>query len=196
MDGLSRGPALGFHAAGRWDEVLALDVCLLTGDAGNIVRETFRDWAREFELEPYDQGEQTGYLRHLVVREGVRTGEVLCIVATSPGELPGLDRLRETLAERCPQVVGVMHAVNDGLAEVTAGIPTRCVIGRGWFEEEIGGLRLRVSAGSFLQTNTEMTDLLYGDAVEQAALTGSETVWDLYSGSAPSPSHWRAVRAA
>jgi 23S rRNA (uracil1939-C5)-methyltransferase len=76
----------------------------------------------------------------------------------------------------------VVHAVNDGVAEVTGGLPARLLFGRSWFEEEILSLRLRVSAGAFLQTNTEMTDLLYRDAVAQAALEGNEVVWDLYSG--------------
>jgi 23S rRNA (uracil1939-C5)-methyltransferase len=79
-------------------------------------------------------------------------------------------------------VVGVLHAVNDRVAEVASGIPTRPLFGRSWFEEEICGLRLRVSAGSFLQTNSEMADVLYRDAIEQAGLTGGETVWDLYCG--------------
>ena len=76
----------------------------------------------------------------------------------------------------------MLHAVNDGVAEVASGIPTRPLFGRAWFEEEISGLRLRVSAGSFLQTNTEMADVLYRDAIEQAGLTGGEIVWDLYCG--------------
>src|SRR5262249_55251681 len=132
--------------------------------------------------EAYDQEAHTGYLRHLVVREGLRTGEALCVLVTAPGKLEEPDRLQARLAEACPGVVGVLHAVNDGLAEVTGGLPARLLFGRSWFEEEILGLRLRVSAGSFLQTNTEMTDLLYREAVAQAALTGSEVVWDLYSG--------------
>jgi 23S rRNA (uracil1939-C5)-methyltransferase len=176
------GPALGFHQAGRWDAVLDLSVCLLTGSTGNAIRETFVAWARAQGLEAYDQEAQRGYLRHLVVREGLRTGEALCILVTSPGELPGVDDLEARLAEHCPGVVGVLHAVNDGVAEVTAGLAARRLFGRVWFEEEILSLRLRVSAGAFLQTNTEMTDLLYRDAVEQAALTGDEVVWDLYSG--------------
>ena len=176
------GPALGFHAAGRWDEVLPLDVCLLTGDRGNAVRRCFVDWAREASLAAFDQAEHTGYLRHLVVREGVRTGEVLCILVTAPGELPAVERLQELLEQRETGVVGVLHAVNDGLAEVTGGLPARPLFGRTWFEEELCGLRLRVSAGSFLQTNTEMCDVLYGDAIEQAGLTGGEVVWDLYCG--------------
>jgi 23S rRNA (uracil1939-C5)-methyltransferase len=176
------GAALGFHAAGRWDEVLPLSVCLLTGDAGNGVRDAFVDWARAAGLEAYDQASHAGYLRHLVVREGTRTGEQLCILVTGPGELLAVDELQALLAERCPGVVGVLHAVNDGLNESTGGLEARPLFGRTWFEEELGSLTLRVSAGAFLQTNTEMTDLLYADAVEQAGLTGGEVVWDLYSG--------------
>ena len=71
------GPALGFHRAGRWDEVLAIDVCLLTTELGNAIREAVRDWAREEGLDAYDQNTQSGYLRHLVVREGRNTGQAL-----------------------------------------------------------------------------------------------------------------------
>jgi 23S rRNA (uracil1939-C5)-methyltransferase len=176
------GPAPGFHAAGRWDEVLALETCLLAGPKGGPVREVFRDWARAQGLDAYAQTDHEGYLRHLVVREGVRTGEVLCVLVTSEGDPPDFELLESMLAERNAGVVGVLHAINAGNAESTAGLEAKVVFGQSWFEEEILGLRLRVSAGSFLQTNTEMTDLLYGEAVRRAALTGREVVWDLYSG--------------
>jgi 23S rRNA (uracil1939-C5)-methyltransferase len=176
------GVALGFHRAGRWEDIVPIEICLLTGERGNAVRDTFVAWAREQGLEAFDQRAGTGYLRHLVVREGVRTGELLCVLVTVAGDVPGVESLEALLSERAPGVVGVLHAVNDGVAEVASGIPTRPLIGRSWFEEEISGLRLRVSAGSFLQTNTEMADVLYHDAIEQAGLTGGETVWDLYCG--------------
>src|SRR4029078_13290369 len=76
----------------------------------------------------------------------------------------------------------VSHRTTDGGCERPSVIPTRPLFGRSWFEEEISGLRLRVSAGSFLQTNTEMAHVLYQDAIEQAGLTGGEIVWDLYCG--------------
>ena len=176
------GASLGFHELGRWNQVLDLSVCLLTGSSGNAIRETFVTWARDERLQAYDQETHEGYLRHLVVREGQRTGEALCVLVTAPGAVPGPERLERLLAERCPGVVGVLHAVNDGLAEITAGLEARALFGRTWFEEELAGLRLRVSAGSFLQTNTEMTDLLYREAVEQARLSGAEVVWDLFCG--------------
>jgi 23S rRNA (uracil1939-C5)-methyltransferase len=180
--GTDDGPALGFHRAGRWEDIVPVRVCLLTGELGNAVRDGFVTWARQQGLRAYDQRENTGYLRHLVVREGIRTGELLCILVTAEGGVPGVEDLEALLAEHAPGVVGVLHAVNDGVAEVASGIPTRPLFGRSWFEEEISGLRLRVSAGSFLQTNTEMADVLYRDAIEQAGLSGGEIVWDLYCG--------------
>ena len=80
------GPALGFHRAGRWDEVLPIEVCLLTTDLGNAIRDAVQAWAREEKLEAYDQGTQSGYLRHLVVREGRNTGQVLVQLVTGQGQ--------------------------------------------------------------------------------------------------------------
>src|SRR5262245_9190097 len=77
---------LGFHRAGRWDEVIDIEECLLTTDLGNAVRLAVRDWAREERLQPYDQETGIGYLRHLVVREGRNTGQVLVVLVTAPGE--------------------------------------------------------------------------------------------------------------
>ncbi len=174
------GAALGFHRAGRWDEVLEIEECLLTTDLGNAIRDAVRAWAREERLEAYDQGTQTGYLRHLVVREGRNTGQALVLLVTAPGERFDADYLIETL-RRFPEVKAVHWAVNDSPAEVT-NLPTRLLWGEGWIEEEILGLRFRVRPNAFLQTNTAMAERLYALAIEAAELTGAETVYDLYCG--------------
>jgi 23S rRNA (uracil1939-C5)-methyltransferase len=80
----AKGAALGFHRAGRWDEVLEVDRCWLTTDLGNGIRDAVRDWAQEEGLPPYDQEAQRGYLRHLVVREGRNTGQALVQLVTAP----------------------------------------------------------------------------------------------------------------
>src|SRR5262249_16089654 len=74
------GVHLGFHRAGRWDEVIGIEECLLTTELGNAIRLAVRDWAREERLEPYDQRTGEGYLRHLVVREGRNTNEALVVL--------------------------------------------------------------------------------------------------------------------
>src|SRR5918999_3979006 len=91
------GPSLGLHKAGRWDAVLEVEKCWLTTDLGNAIRNAVRDWAREEGLEPYDQAEGTGYLRHLAVREGRNTGQVLVPLVTAPKERYERDYLVEVL---------------------------------------------------------------------------------------------------
>jgi 23S rRNA (uracil1939-C5)-methyltransferase len=171
---------LGFHRAGRWDEVLDVERCWLTTDLGNGIREAVKAWARAQELPAYDQEAQEGYLRHLVVREGRNTRQALAVLVTAPGDLPGADELVEAL-RAFPEMRSVHWAVNDSPAEVT-NLPTDLLWGEEAMEEEILGLRYRVRPNAFLQTNTEMCEALYGVAAELAALTGNETVYDLYCG--------------
>ena len=174
------GPALGFHRAGRWDEVLDIRECWLTTELGNGLRDAVREWAREEKLEAYSQEDGSGYLRHLVVREGRNTGQALVQLVTAPGERfePGyfVDVVR-----RFPQVASVHWSVNDSPAEVT-NLPTKLLWGEEAIEEELCGLRLRVRPNAFLQTNTAMAERLYALAAEAAQLSGGETVWDLYCG--------------
>jgi 23S rRNA (uracil1939-C5)-methyltransferase len=174
------GPGLGFHRSGRWDEVLDLERCWLTTDVGNAIRDAVRTWARAEGLPPYDQEAQTGYLRHLVVREGRNTGQALVTLVTAPGALAGEERFVAAL-RRIPEVHSIHWAVNDRPAEVT-NLPTRLLWGEPWIEEEILGRRFRVRPNAFLQTNTEMSEVLYELAGEYAALTGNETLFDLYCG--------------
>ena len=173
------GVALGFHAAGRWDEVLDIRRCWLTTDLGNGIREAVKAWANESALPAYDQEAQEGYLRHLVVREGRNTGQALVVLVTAPGDLD-----EEGFVEavrRFPEVRSVYWAVNDTPAEVT-NVPSQLLWGEEAIEEEILGLRFRVRPNAFLQTNTEMCEKLYSLAIDYAGLTGEETVYDLYCG--------------
>jgi 23S rRNA (uracil1939-C5)-methyltransferase len=174
------GPALGLHRAGRWDEVLELEYCHLTTELGNRIRNTIRDWAREERLEPYDAHAGKGYLRHLVVREGRNTGEALVQLVTSPGERFDRERLIEVL-RALPQVRSIQWAVNDTPGQST-NLPSELLWGEDAIEEAIGGLRFRIRPNAFLQTNTRMAERLYELVVEEAALGGSETVYDLYCG--------------
>jgi 23S rRNA (uracil1939-C5)-methyltransferase len=174
------GVGLGFHRAGRWDEVLDVEKCWLTTDVDNALRNEVKEWARAEGLAPFDQETQQGYLRHLVVRQGRNTGQILVTLVTAPGELRGAERFVDTL-RRFREVRSVHWAVNDRPAEVT-NLPTRLLWGDPWIEEELLGLRFRVRPNAFLQTNTAMCEALYRLALEYAGLTGEETVYDLYCG--------------
>jgi 23S rRNA (uracil1939-C5)-methyltransferase len=174
------GVELGFHRAGRWDEIVDIEECLLTTDLGNAIRLAVRSWAREEELEPYDQATGTGYLRHLVVREGRNTGQALVLLVTAPGELFETGYFVDVL-RRFPEVRSIHWAINDTPAERT-NVPAKLLWGEEAIEEEILGLRFRLRPGAFLQTNTEMAEHLYSLAREYAGLGGTENVLDLYCG--------------
>ncbi len=174
------GVDLGFHRAGRWDEVIGIEECLLTTRLGNAIRGAVRDWAREERLEPYDQATGEGYLRHLVVREGRNTGQALVVLVTAPGERFETGYFVDVL-RRFPELRSIHWAINDTPAEQT-NLPTQLLWGDDAFEEQILGLRFRLRPSAFLQTNTEMAEQLYALAREFAGLTGAENVFDLYCG--------------
>ncbi len=154
--------------------------CQLTTELGNRIRNAIRDWAREERLPAYDQATAEGYLRHLVVREGRNTGQALVQLVTHERERFDRERLIEVLTA-FPEVRSIHWTVNDTPAEVT-NLPTQLLWGEEAIEEEIGGLRFRVRPNAFLQTNTRMAERLYELARDEAALTGGETVYDLYCG--------------
>jgi 23S rRNA (uracil1939-C5)-methyltransferase len=158
--------SLGFHARGRWDRILDADDCLLASEANNAARNEVRDWARYAAIPPYDRRAQTGVLRNLVVRDGRRTGELQTRLVTSAAEIP-----------RPP---ADLHTIVEGPSGGTDG--ETGVLGREYLEEEICGLRLRISPAAFFQTNTEMAERLLEIAAEFAVLEGSERLFDLYCG--------------
>jgi 23S rRNA (uracil1939-C5)-methyltransferase len=167
---------LGFHRPGRWDLIDPVSDDVLASERVQEVRAAAEAWARREGLSAYDRSDHTGLLRNLVVREGRRTGELQARLVTSPGEL----RVEE-LAAALP-ADSLLWTRAAGVAETTRDGSTQVVRGREHIEEELLGLRFRISPDAFFQTNTEMAERLYGTAAELAGLSGRELVLDLYCG--------------
>jgi 23S rRNA (uracil1939-C5)-methyltransferase len=160
------GLALGFHPRGSWAAVIDVEDCLLASEANNAARNQVREWARREGIPAYDRREHAGVLRNLVVREGRRTGQLQTRLVTARASFarPPVD----------------LHTVIEGPGGGTDG-PTG-VLGEEFLEEEVAGLRLRISPAAFLQTNTETAERLYATVAGYAALSGRERVFDLYCG--------------
>ncbi len=167
---------LGFHRPGSFSRIDDVADDVLASQRVDAVREAVKAWCREEGLSVYDRRTQTGLLRNLVVREGRRTGQVQARIVTSEGDLRA-DALAASL-----DVDGVLWTTAAGVAETTRGGTTRVVAGEGVLEEELSGLRFRVSPEAFFQTNTEMAERLYETAAELADLRGTERVFDLFCG--------------
>ena len=178
--GTDRGGRLvcGFHAPGRWDEIVEVSDCLLASESANAARERVVGWCREQGFSAWDRRTGEGLLRNLVVREGRRTGQLVVRLVTAPGT----DLDRDGLARAAQPANGVLWSRVPGVAERTGGGETEVIAGADDLEEEIGGMRLRISSEAFFQTNTKMAERLYGLAIEYAGLSGLERVYDLYCG--------------
>jgi 23S rRNA (uracil1939-C5)-methyltransferase len=167
----------GFHAPGRWEEIVELSDCLLASEPANAARERVVEWCRAQGLTAFDRRTREGFLRNLVVREGRRTGELQVRLVTSPGELD-----RQGLIDAAQPVGGLLWTRTDSVAETTQDGETELLVGSEYLEEEIGGLRVRIASSAFFQTNTEMAERLYGVAIDYAKPTGTDRVFDLYCG--------------
>ncbi|MFZ0041324.1 MAG: 23S rRNA (uracil(1939)-C(5))-methyltransferase RlmD [Solirubrobacteraceae bacterium] len=167
----------GFHAPGRWDEIVPIADCLLASEPANAARDRIVAWCREQGLTAYDRRSGRGLLRNLVVREGRRTGALQVRLVTSPGTLD-----RESLIRAGDGLAGLLWTRQDSLGETTQGGETELLAGTDRFQEEIGGMRFEISAEAFFQTNTEMAERLYALITEYASPQGFERVYDLYCG--------------
>ena len=168
----------GFHAPGRWDEIVGISDCLLASEPANAVRERIVEWCRAQGLTAYDRRGGTGLLRNLVVREGRRTGQIQARLVTADGSLD-----RDALVAAAGDgLSGLLWTRSDSVAETTQGGRTELLCGSDRFEETLGEMRFRISADAFFQTNTEMAERLYELAIQYASPTGFERLYDLFCG--------------
>ena len=166
----------GFHAPGHWERIVPIDDCLIASERSNRASRQVLDWCRAKGLTAYDRRTHEGFLRNLVVREGRRTGQIQVRLVTMPGALD-TDGLAEAV-----DCNGLLWTAFDGVGETTALGETELISGSDYLDEEVGGLRFRISPHAFFQTNTEMAEKLYALAGEYAGLRGFERVYDLYCG--------------
>ncbi|MBQ9132343.1 MAG: 23S rRNA (uracil(1939)-C(5))-methyltransferase RlmD [Clostridia bacterium] len=133
-------------------------------------------------ISAYDEESGKGLLRHIYLRHGAATGEIMvCLVVNGRG-LPHEEKLARMLAEEFSQITSIVLNINTQRTNVVLGKEYRLLWGRDWMEDDLCGLRFRISAGAFYQVNHDACQLLYGIAKERAGLTGGETLLDLYCG--------------
>lgn len=179
------GPlTLGLHKKGSTYDVLdALDCKLVHEDMTRILQ-CVLEYSREKGFTYYHKMQHTGYLRHLLLRRGNTTGEILVNLVTTTQMAPDLaelvDRLLALKLEG--KITGVLHILNDSLADTVQSDETRILYGQDYFYEEILGLRFKITPFSFFQPNSLGAEVLYQTAREYIGDTKDMTVFDLYSG--------------
>ena len=176
--------AVGFHIPGAFDKVLAIDKCWLQDDISNQIRNAIRDYAYEHNYSFFNLRSQEGMLRNLMIRTS-STGELMVLLQckiVEGGELDLMKRLLTFVAERFPQITSLLYVVNNKCNDTINDLDVMVFKGNNHIFEEMEGLRFKIGAKSFYQTNSGQAYNLYKVARNFAGLTGNELVYDLYTG--------------
>ena len=167
----------GFYA-GRTHTIIENRDCAL----GVVENRTVLDTVLEKKISAYDETTGKGLLRHVLIRKGFSTGQMMVCLILNGTKLPGEEELAERLFANVPGMTSFSVNTNTEATNVIMGKKTRTVRGKERIEDTIGGLVFSISPQSFYQVNPVQTEHIYSQALEYAGLTGRETVWDLYCG--------------
>lgn len=172
--------AIGYYQ-GRTHQVVDIGDCLLQPELDTACRAAVKGWMERFRVPAYQERTGKGLVRHLFLRTN-SAGEALCCIVANGAALPHEAELVDALRTAAPGLAGVALSVNTRKTNVILGRELRTLWGRDWLEETLCGHTFRLSVPSFFQVNREQTEVLYRRALEFAALTGTETVVELYCG--------------
>jgi len=184
-DEMKDGPlTLGLHKKGRHIDIMTVDGCFLVDNDFIQILTTTVDYFNEKELPYYRTVSHKGYLRNLVVRKGVNTKEMMVNIVTSSQIDFDMTEYKEKLLSLGldAEIVSILHTINDGLADAVQCDELRVLHGRDYIQEEILGLKFKISPFSFFQTNTKGAEELYTMAREFIGDHADKIVFDLYSG--------------
>ena len=175
---------LGLHKKGSTYDVLDAVDCKLVHEDLTKILNCVLEYCREQGFSYYHKMQHTGYLRHLLLRRGNTTGEILVNLVTTTQLDPDLTELVERLLQLPLEgkIVGILHILNDSLADMVQSDETRILYGQDYFYEEILGLKFKITPFSFFQPNSLGAEILYSTAREYIGDTKDMTVFDLYSG--------------
>ncbi len=175
------GGALGFHITGMFDKILDIEECHLQDDPSNAIRTEAGLFARKHGMSFHDMRAGTGLLRNMVIRTS-STGEVMVIVIFAEDDHAAREALLSHLRDRFPEITSLMYIINDKLNDSYTDRDVVLFSGRDHITEQMEGLSFKIGPKSFYQTNSAQAYELYKVARDFADLKGTETVYDLYTG--------------
>lgn len=173
---------LGLHPPKHYEKVLDLAECHLQSETSSRILTETREYFRGRELDAYSTRTHRGFLRHLVIREGKRTGQRMVNLVTTESRPEEMKRYVSFLRVKFPTITTIVNNVTTRKSLVAQGESEFVYLGEGTILEEIAGYRFRISANSFFQTNTDQAEVLFNTVRELSDLTASDTVYDLYCG--------------
>lgn len=177
-------PVLGFYAP-RSHDIIDIEECLIQEEDANKISKITREWIEEFNIMPaFVDGKfnKKGFLRHVMIRKGFKTGEVMVVIVATRKDLKHIDELIKKLEFHVEGLKSVVLCVNAKDTNVILTPECYTLWGEDYIQDYIGDFKFNISPLSFFQVNPMQTEVLYNKALEYAELTGKETVFDAYCG--------------
>lgn len=171
----------GTYQAGT-HKIVNIDHCLIEDEKSGAIIRTIRDLLKSFKIKTYDEDTGYGLLRHVLVRRGFSSGQIMVVLVLSSPILPSKNNFVKALRKAHPEITTVVLNVNEKKTSMVLGQRDIVLYGKGYIEDTLCGCTFRISPQSFYQVNPVQTEVLYGKAIEFAKLSGKEKVIDAYCG--------------
>lgn len=166
----------------RSHHIVSVDDCMIEDKKSQEIIRTIRGMLKSFKIKTYDEDTGYGLLRHVLVRRGFSTGEIMVVLVTVSPIFPSKNNFVKALRKEHPEITTVVLNVNDRQTSMVLGERNIVLYGPGFIKDRLMGLTFRISPSSFYQVNPVQTEVLYGKAMEFAGMTGKERVVDAYCG--------------
>lgn len=162
--------------------VVPVEECLLEDKKADEIIGTIRGMLKSFKIKVFDEDTGYGLLRHVLVRVGKTSGQIMVVLVVASPVFPSKNNFVKALLKAHPEITTIVLNVNDRRTSMVLGEKEQVIYGKGFIEDELCGKTFKISPKSFYQVNPVQTEVLYGKAIEFAGLTGAETVIDAYCG--------------
>ncbi len=162
--------------------IVCVDSCLTEDRKADEIIVSIRNMLKSFRIQPYDERSGGGTLRHVLVKRGFKTNQIMVVLVTSGPIFPAKNNFVKALRKEHPDITTIVHNINPYQTSLVLGERENVLYGTGKIEDELCGLTFRISPRSFYQINPVQTEVLYNTAMEYAGMTGSEKVIDAYCG--------------
>ena len=175
---------IGFFAP-RSHDIIDMESCLIQDEIGDKVVKLTREWIEKFNIRPYNvdgEYDEKGIVRHIMIRRGFTTNEVMVVLVTNGENLPHKEEFVDLMVKNIPGIKSIIQNINSKKTNVILGLESKTLWGEDTISDYIGDFRFNISPLSFFQVNPIQTEVLYGKALEYANLTGNEEVFDAYCG--------------
>ena len=180
--GYRKGEAISGVYEEKTHNIVPVETCMIEDQKADEIIGTIRGMLKFFKIHTYDEDTGYGLLRHVLIRRGFTSGQIMVVLVTASPVFPSKNNFVKALRQKHPEITTIVQNINNRGTSMVLGDKEHVLYGKGFIEDELCGCKFRISPKSFYQVNPVQTEYLYGKAIELAGLTGNERVLDAYCG--------------